>query len=394
MVVGGALRAVVMFHSAVAFDSEELDAEVKKNIRKFRLEKEYKVLQEHIPRSMYILPAFNSMRVWFGVLFVRQGWYKDGIFHFRIQIPQEYPNAAPSIFFLTPVFHPLVDPSSGYLDLSVEFSEWKASEDYIIFTLAFLKKIFYRTECFSSSQNPKNPRAAELFQNDKPGLITEIVACVKHSRTAPPPSGPLPSSSSSGDTEEEGGVHTPSILFSEFDQSTHGDIMAQFQKGREHAAGAGGSSIALQSNLQRDAFLDWLLSSHSSRFPSPVPTDEAQKEQPVQVPGWMRRPTVEAAASEDEAAERRAADLAALGVEKDEGEGGSYESSSDWTEEDEGEGEGEGQGGGTEGEPPVAAAGSAATPPAPPAAAAATGAAGGPKGFALKIPGGGSPGSS
>jgi len=53
------------------------------------------------------------------VIFVREGYYKEGIFKFEIHIPQNYPSKPPEIQFTTKIFHPLVDISSGKLDLSV-----------------------------------------------------------------------------------------------------------------------------------------------------------------------------------------------------------------------------------------------------------------------------------
>jgi len=53
------------------------------------------------------------------VIFVREGYYREGIFKFEIHIPQNYPSKPPEIQFTTKIFHPLVDISTGKLDLSV-----------------------------------------------------------------------------------------------------------------------------------------------------------------------------------------------------------------------------------------------------------------------------------
>jgi ubiquitin-protein ligase len=53
------------------------------------------------------------------VIFVREGYYREGIFKFEIHIPQNYPSKPPEIQFMTKIFHPLVDISTGKLDLSV-----------------------------------------------------------------------------------------------------------------------------------------------------------------------------------------------------------------------------------------------------------------------------------
>ena len=82
---------------------------------------EYKYLQKFCPSGIYILPQFDEIKVWHGVIFIREGLYKDGIFKFVITIPQNYPAKAPEITFTSKVFHPYVDFSNGKLDLSVNF---------------------------------------------------------------------------------------------------------------------------------------------------------------------------------------------------------------------------------------------------------------------------------
>ena len=67
---------------------------------------EYKNLKDHGPLGIYvnnfyfilieinrevkILPSFDNLRVWHGVLFVRSGLFKNGVFRFRVDIPEEY----------------------------------------------------------------------------------------------------------------------------------------------------------------------------------------------------------------------------------------------------------------------------------------------------------------
>jgi ubiquitin-protein ligase len=50
---------------------------------------------------------------------VREGAYKDGIYKFEINIPSNYPSKPPEIIFMTKIYHPLVDFTTGKLDLSV-----------------------------------------------------------------------------------------------------------------------------------------------------------------------------------------------------------------------------------------------------------------------------------
>jgi ubiquitin-conjugating enzyme E2 D/E len=45
--------------------------------------------------------------------------YKDGIFKFEMNIPSSYPAKPPEVSFSTKVFHPLIDISTGKLDITV-----------------------------------------------------------------------------------------------------------------------------------------------------------------------------------------------------------------------------------------------------------------------------------
>ena len=52
------------------------------------LETEYQLLSKQIHLSgIVVLPHLESIRVWDGVLFIREGIYSGGIFKFRINFP-------------------------------------------------------------------------------------------------------------------------------------------------------------------------------------------------------------------------------------------------------------------------------------------------------------------
>lgn len=50
---------------------------------------------------------------------MRDGIYKDGIFKFEINVPNEYPNKPPRVIFTTKVLHPMIDEQTNELDLNV-----------------------------------------------------------------------------------------------------------------------------------------------------------------------------------------------------------------------------------------------------------------------------------
>ena len=87
------------------------------------------MLARSAPYGVYVLPSFESIHSklfvfeyileWNGSIFVRQGHYKNGIFKFVIIYPSSYPNEKPRVLFLSKVYHALVHPQTGEVDLSV-----------------------------------------------------------------------------------------------------------------------------------------------------------------------------------------------------------------------------------------------------------------------------------
>ncbi|GBG74924.1 hypothetical protein CBR_g19438 [Chara braunii] len=140
---------------------------------------EYKNLKYHAPSGVYVMPSFHSLYLWNGVIFVRQGSYRGGIFKFILQIPDTYPSERPRLFFTSYVFHPRVYPS-GELDLSQAFPTWSAPKDYIVHVLTYVQKIFYTIE----TNSPANPVAAAMFLNVQDQFLKEVEKCVEQSDAA------------------------------------------------------------------------------------------------------------------------------------------------------------------------------------------------------------------
>uniref|UniRef100_T1I6N9 Uncharacterized protein n=1 Tax=Rhodnius prolixus TaxID=13249 RepID=T1I6N9_RHOPR len=64
-------------------------------LREYALISEYKLLCQNLIPGLYIIPSANSGLVWFGVLFVRSGIYKGGIFRFTFKISESFPDSPP-----------------------------------------------------------------------------------------------------------------------------------------------------------------------------------------------------------------------------------------------------------------------------------------------------------
>lgn len=113
--------------------------------------------------GVYVIPSFADPLVWFGVVFIRQGIYQDGVFRFSMKIPSNYPDGdCPSVTFTPTVFHPFINPSTGGLDLERAFSSWRPNVNHIWQILLYMRRIFYKFDC----KDPLNPQAADLYDSD------------------------------------------------------------------------------------------------------------------------------------------------------------------------------------------------------------------------------------
>lgn len=131
---------------------------------------ELKHLQKFCPRGIYIIPQSDNIKIWHGVIFPREGLYKDGIFKFQIQIPPEYPNSAPKVVFVSKVYHPLIAYDTGILDLSKRFPKWEPGKCFLVRVIYYIQDLFCQEELFKKKNE-------EIDINTK----SKIDKCVKES---------------------------------------------------------------------------------------------------------------------------------------------------------------------------------------------------------------------
>jgi len=145
----------------------------REQIKEYSLLMEFKKLKHHAPSEVYVMPSLTSIRKWDGVIIVRKGVYRKAIFKFLIDIPNSYPEQAPKIFFSQEVFHPLIRPDTGELDISVQFPVWQPNQHYIVLLLGYIKKCFYKTDFFipRPDQEPFNKQAQTLWITKKEEFI-------------------------------------------------------------------------------------------------------------------------------------------------------------------------------------------------------------------------------
>ena len=140
-----------------------------------------KYLQKFCPPGIYILPQFDDIKCWHGVIFIREGYYRDGIFKFEIHIPNEYPSKPPEVIFISKIFHSYIDQSSGKLDISVKYNiikkkfvNWESGKNFIVQILYYIQSLFSEVSYFQDNSS-FNPIAATMF-NDNPKKFEEEIS--------------------------------------------------------------------------------------------------------------------------------------------------------------------------------------------------------------------------
>lgn len=150
-------------------------------VQNYSLLLEYQRAYELLPSGMYVSPSAHSVLQWHGVMFLRSGPYRGGVFKFQIDFPEEYPDLPPSIAFISDVFHPLVEQGSGRVDLENWFVDWRPNSDYAACALPRLHNVFARKDQIlgpNNSIDALNPEARDLFLNDSAKFAERVKECV------------------------------------------------------------------------------------------------------------------------------------------------------------------------------------------------------------------------
>eukprot|EP00599_Poterioochromonas_sp_BG-1_P007186 CAMPEP_0173150474 /NCGR_PEP_ID=MMETSP1105-20130129/10986_1 /TAXON_ID=2985 /ORGANISM="Ochromonas sp., Strain BG-1" /LENGTH=237 /DNA_ID=CAMNT_0014065625 /DNA_START=66 /DNA_END=782 /DNA_ORIENTATION=+ len=137
--------------------------------------------------GIYILPELDNIRVLHGVIFIRRGFYREGVFRFRIDLPANYNEMGtyPLVTFTPPVFNPLIDPSTGRLDLTADSffaNEWNPDKHRLVAVVTFVKKIFF-LKSYDDYAKVINEEARQLFNDDKEEFLSKVAQTVEDSLT-------------------------------------------------------------------------------------------------------------------------------------------------------------------------------------------------------------------
>ncbi|XP_053690184.1 protein crossbronx homolog [Sabethes cyaneus] len=189
--------------------------------QEYKILAEYKRLQNEDLGGVYVIPSFKNSFLWFGVIFIRNGPYKDGVFRFTISLPENFPNdgTVPTVTFQSETFHPLVCPFNGTVELSEAFPKWKNSENHIWQLLKFVQYIFGSLDEFMSlAEQSANNVAHELYHQNRSEFLQKVTECVRQSQNQLYDAAPIQDRNY--------------IVFEKYEQEKHGSVLELIKQGR------------------------------------------------------------------------------------------------------------------------------------------------------------------
>jgi len=123
---------------------------------------ELNLVRRQKPAGVFVIPSAASTLIWFGVVFIRQGYFQGGGFRFTIYIPDTFPDCdCPTVIFESPPFHPMIS-STGEFDFSKSFPKWRKGTNHIWQLLLCIRRSFHHFDI----TNAFNLEAASLYERD------------------------------------------------------------------------------------------------------------------------------------------------------------------------------------------------------------------------------------
>ncbi|KAG1826984.1 ubiquitin-conjugating enzyme [Suillus subaureus] len=135
-----------------------------------RIQKELQDITNRPLDGMTAEPEADNLLVWkCSVKGSPDSPYKNGTFHFKIELPMNFPFKAPSVTFLTKIYHPGIN-EEGHICVPILRDEVRptfSSSAGIILVLFVVLAVIQEKVNNPSPDDPFEPEIAALLKNDK-----------------------------------------------------------------------------------------------------------------------------------------------------------------------------------------------------------------------------------
>ncbi|KAG2755941.1 ubiquitin-conjugating enzyme [Suillus brevipes Sb2] len=127
-----------------------------------RIQKELQDITNRPLEGITVEPEADNLLIWrCSVKGSPDSPYKNGTFHFKIELPINFPFKAPNVTFLTKIYHPGIN-EEGHICVPILRDEWKPSV-----TLSTVLAVIQEKVNNPSPDDPFEPEIAALLKNDK-----------------------------------------------------------------------------------------------------------------------------------------------------------------------------------------------------------------------------------
>ncbi|KEI40536.1 uncharacterized protein L969DRAFT_15896 [Mixia osmundae IAM 14324] len=126
-----------------------------------RLVRDFKKLQNDPPGGISGAPCQDNILLWNAVIFgPTETPFEDGTFRLVLTFDESYPNKAPTVRFLTKMFHPNVY-ANGELCLDILQNRWSPTYD-VAAILTSVQSLLHDP----NPNSPANAEAAQLYRDN------------------------------------------------------------------------------------------------------------------------------------------------------------------------------------------------------------------------------------
>merc|ERR1711991_391322 len=136
--------------------------------------RDFKQIQKDPPEGISAAPQDTNILKWQAVIFGPDGTeWEDATFQLSLDFSEEYPNKAPLVKFLTPIFHPNVY-ADGSICLDILQNQWSPIYD--------IAAILMSIQSLLTDPNPKSPansEAARLYLENRREYLRRVKELVE-----------------------------------------------------------------------------------------------------------------------------------------------------------------------------------------------------------------------
>jgi len=130
--------------------------------------------------GIYCVPRHFKPFIWDGVIIIRAGLYKNAKLKFYLELPRGFPKSKPELYFVSKVYHPLVNYETGHLDMKLLSPDWKGNSTISYNLFAWLKSIFLDHNYLQVTDS-FNPKAGSDFLENVEAFYEKVCETIEKS---------------------------------------------------------------------------------------------------------------------------------------------------------------------------------------------------------------------